>query len=109
MKIQPYATLFALSLLAPGVAARPFGGSGAKPVSTEVAALRAHCDASLESLRAGRIEPPTLLGAEDRAGLRAAESRSTDLEEMRAGELTDHEWTMIAVGALIVLIIVIIA
>lgn len=116
MKIQPYATILALCVLANGVAAHPRGAHEAvRPrtihTSNEAATLRGFCDSSLESLRAGRIEAPARLGAEDRAELRAAETRSVALEDMRAGHIdfSEREWTMIAIGALIVLLIIIIA
>jgi hypothetical protein len=98
MKIQTCAALLAVLLIAPSASAR--GG--------EAAALRSHCDAGLESLRAGRTVAPAQLPAVERAELRSAESCSPDLLEMRAGELTDREWTMVAVGLVIVVIILLI-
>ncbi len=40
--------------------------------------------------------------------LQRAADEQVGLEHLRAGELTEHEWTLIAIGALIVLILVIV-
>ena len=70
--------------------------------------LAARDDASLESLRAGRARSWTPLAETDRAALREAESRSADLLEMRAGEMTDHDWMIVAVVVLVVVLIILI-
>lgn len=107
MKIRTCAALLALSLVSPGALAHPLSiRSGITTRGDEATHLRERCDASLETLRAGRTAAPTPLPTDDRLELRSAESRSADLLEMRAGELTDRQWTLVAVGALIVIIII---
>lgn len=77
--------------------------------TTEVAALHASFDPSLGSLRAGRVDVSAPLGAHERAELNAAQQQSPSLDAMRAGsEPTDHEWHWLAIGAAIVLLIVLI-
>jgi len=96
MNLQPCAALLALSLSVPAVEHR-----------SEASALRARCDVSLETQRAGRIAAPVLLGADDRAELQKAETGNADLLEMRAGELSDRDWTIIAIAAAVVLLIIV--
>jgi hypothetical protein len=97
----------ALILLGPlaAVAPRAHGLSAA-----DATALHAAFDPSLESQRAGRVETPAQLGALELAELGAAQQNSPSLEGMRAGFApSDQEWTWIAIGAGIVLLIVLIA
>jgi hypothetical protein len=113
MKIQTNPNPFTLSLFTAVVALPSLEDSGARAAqvlraTSEVVAVGARDEPSLDSLRAGRIEAPAPLDAGERAALRSAESRSIDLLEMRAGQLTDREWTIMAVGGLIVLLIVLI-
>jgi len=103
MNIRLYAPLFALSLFAPAVAASPLATTPCT-VTRQVPP----CDASLELLRAGRVEAPVTIASEERTALRTAETSSLDLADLRAGELTDHEWTLILIGAAIVLVLVLI-
>jgi hypothetical protein len=75
----------------------------------EAAALRASSDSSLESLRAGNVDAPAPLSAAERADLAAAQQNSPALAEMRGGAvMTDHELTWLAVGALIVILVLVI-
>jgi hypothetical protein len=107
MKIRTCATLLALALIPPAAAAHPLSApSGA--TRGEASVLREHGDASLESLRAGRTATTMAIPADERAALRSAESGSADLLEMRAGEFTEREWTLVLVGALVVLLIILI-
>ena len=108
MKIKLYAPLFALALLAQSAGARPLStparGNSLQPA--EVAELRAGFDQNLGQLRAGRIDAPAALASSERAALCEAQLRATDLHELRAGNMSDHEWTMIGLGAAIVLILI---
>jgi hypothetical protein len=90
--------LLALVLLAPGAATRPLG------MRAERSDLRARCDADLEALRAGKIEPPAPVRQDERAALRAAEARSHGLEDMRAGGVVG----VLTVVLLVVLILLLI-
>jgi hypothetical protein len=101
MNTRFFAPLFALSLFAPAAVA-------SSHAATPSAVVRQvpPCDASLELLRAGRVEAPLTIASEERTALRTAETCSLDLADLRAGELTDHEWTLILIGAAIVLLIV---
>lgn len=76
----------------------------------DVAALHAAADSGLESLRAGRVEAVAPLGALELAELASAQQNSPLLEAMRGGFApTSEEWTWIAIGAGVVLLIVLIA
>lgn len=103
MNTRFFAPLFALSLFAPAAVASPHA-------ATPCAVVRQvpPCDSSLELLRAGRVEAPQTIVSEERTALRDAETRGLDLADLRAGELTDHEWTLILIGAAIVLVIILI-
>jgi hypothetical protein len=101
--------LLTLTVIAPSLALSPVMTSapaqGLSPVAAT--ALHARVEPSLRSLRAGRVGVPAPFGAHERAELRAAEQRSSaTLGEMRAGEMTNNEWTWLAIGAGIVLLIV---
>jgi hypothetical protein len=75
----------------------------------EAAALHARFDPSLDALRAGRVDVPAPLRAIERAELGAAQQHSTCLAALRAGfEPSEHEWTWLAIGACIVLLIILI-
>jgi hypothetical protein len=69
-------------------------------------ALRASDDPALATLRAGRRAAPVLADSE-RSELRRADELGTELHELRAG-LTEREWTLIAVGAVVVLVLILI-
>lgn len=74
----------------------------------ESAALQARFDPSLGSLRGGGVVAPAALGALERTELRAAEQRSATLDTLRGGfRPSEHEWTWLAIGAGIVLLLVI--
>ncbi len=73
----------------------------------EVAALRAGARTELGLLRAGQREAPHACEAGLRASLRAAASAHPELAALRAGAgPTNNEWTWLAIGAGIVLLIV---
>lgn len=74
---------------------------------SEAAALRAHFDPSLGSLRAGAVAMPAPLGEQERAELSVAQQQSSSLSELRAGSApTQNEWTWLALGMIVVLLIV---
>ena len=103
------ARALALTLLAPAATLLP---STSSPQSrafspVEVSELQARVDPSLGSLRAGRVDAPAPFAADERAELRAAQQDNASLVALRAGsEPTDHEWKWLAIGAGIVLLIV---
>ena len=70
-------------------------------------ALHAPFDPSLGALRAGRVEAPAVLGAQERSELAAAQERSRPIAALRAGfDPTNDEWKWLAIGAGVVLLIV---
>lgn len=77
----------------------------------ERSALRTFEDPSLETHRGGAVVLRASLDEAARAQLRSAEAASPSLAAMRAGDitLTDHDLTIIAIVAAVVLLIVIIA
>jgi len=85
----------------------------AMPPSTQghapagVVELDARFDSSLGTLRAGRAEAPAPFGARELTVLSSAQEDSTSLTALRAGSgPTDGEWKWLAVGAGVVLLIV---
>ena len=70
------------------------------------ASLRSLHSAELESLRAGAPAILPALQLDERSALRLAESRSRDLSKLRAGTLTDREWTLILVGAAVIILLI---
>ena len=111
MMILPATHVLALTLLAPAattmpaVTTAPAQGSRA----TEVAALRAAFDPSLDSMRAGSTVAPIPFGAHERAELTAAQQRAPALDALRAGEEpTKNEWKWLAIGAAVILLIILI-
>jgi hypothetical protein len=92
------AQLLTLVLLAPGAA------SGLHGMRAERIEVCTRTDAGLESMRAGKIEPPSPVCEDDRAALRAAEARSPGLEDMRAGGAVG----VLAVVVLLLLILILI-
>jgi len=73
----------------------------------ERAALHARFDPTLGSLRAGIVDVRASFGPYERAELTAAQARDTSLAALRAGsEPTSEQWTWIAIGAAIVLLII---
>ncbi|MFN0009902.1 MAG: hypothetical protein ACKVXR_18575 [Planctomycetota bacterium] len=77
----------------------------------ERSALRSLEDPSLERQRGGAVALRASLNETEQTALRSAEAASSQLAEMRAGDLhlSDHDLTIIAIVAAVVLIIVIIA
>lgn len=111
MTTCPCTSALALTFLAPSAALMPTGASHSSLAlsPTEAVALHARFDPSLGALRAGRINVPVPFAASERAELLAAQERSTALAALRAGsEPTNHEWRWLAIGAGIVLLIVLI-
>jgi hypothetical protein len=99
MLLLPIASNLLLTLLAPAAALSPADG----------AALHASFDPSLGALRAGRLDAPAGLQAHERSELVTAQSQSRALAALRGGfEPTNNEWKWLAVGAGIVLILVLI-
>jgi hypothetical protein len=97
MLLIPFTCNLLLTLAAPGAELSP----------ASVAALHASFDPSLGSLRAGRVEAPAALGAQERSDLAAAQERSSPLAALRAGfEPTNDEWKWLAIGGGIILLIV---
>jgi len=70
-------------------------------------ALRSIEAPSLSTLRAGAPVNHTL-GGETRDELRRADQSATGLAELRAGEMTDHEWLIVGITVLAVLILILI-
>lgn len=100
---------FILSVIAPSaallsttVSAQPQGLR-----SIDVAALEARFDPSLATMRAGLVATPATLAPHERDRLGAAQDQSSTLADMRAGAApTDKEWGWIAIGAAVVLLII---
>lgn len=99
--------LVSIPLLVP---ATPSAFLGATRTITpfDAQALRALDAPSLEGLRAGRAQAPALLEHGERAALQQAHVAGADLAEMRAAGLSNREWTWVAVGALVVIILILI-
>jgi hypothetical protein len=70
------------------------------------ASLRSLHSSELESLRAGAPALLPALKLDERSALRLAESRSRDLSKLRAGTLSDREWTLIVVGAAVIILLI---
>ncbi|MCE9595314.1 MAG: hypothetical protein K8S98_14090 [Planctomycetes bacterium] len=106
MKIAQSVRIVALTLVAPAVG---MSAHTQRISPADAAALHASSDASLGSLRAGRVDAPAPFQANERAELAAAAQHGTALAALRAGvEPTHNEWTWLAIGAGIVLLIVLI-
>ncbi len=83
----------------------PAGTRGINRV--ESVALHARFDPDLGSMRAGGIDAPAPFGAAERAELASAQRNSRSLEALRAGASpSDNEWKWLAIGAGVVLLIV---
>ena len=111
MTIIQCTRVLALAFVAPAAALVPvvMPPRALLPCHTEGAALHARFDPSLETLRAGRVDVPAPLRATERADLGVAQQHSTALASLRAGfEPSEHEWTWLAIGAGIVLLIILI-
>jgi hypothetical protein len=106
---SPFRTsLLAVSLLASSAFAATTTIARTSLAVPESIELRSLCDAELGALRAGRLAAPEALAVDERAELQRAADEQVGLQDLRAGELTEHEWTLIAIGALVVLILVLI-
>ncbi len=103
--------VLALSLIAPAAGLLP-SSTHAAPIamaSAEAAALHARFDPSLGSMRAGRVDTSPALSVGERARLEAASQQAPSLAALRAGDgPTEQQWTWIAVGAVVVLLIILI-
>ncbi len=98
------------ALIAPLIALTPaWGQPQARPLSPqESASLAALCAPNLDVLRAGRVEAPAPFSASERADLEAAQQTGAALAERRAGRgIDDDAWPWIAVGAAIVVLILV--
>lgn len=105
MLITTFASQLILTCVAP--ATMPVQAQALSGV--EIAALQASFDPSLGALRAGRVDAPAAIGAQERSELAAAQERSPSLDALRAGfEPTDNEWKWLAIGGAIVLLIILI-
>ena len=99
----------ALTLVAPAAALLPVAmpPRAQSPSPVEVVAVHARFDPSLGSLRAGRVDAPARLDGCERAALVAAQHHGTSLAALRAGfEPSNDEWKWLAIGAGVVLLIV---
>jgi hypothetical protein len=103
MKATPF--FLALSLLAPAAVARASGELS----RAEKIELCSRFDPGLGSLRAGAFAVPAPLADDELAVLRAvSREQGGELASLRAG-VTSEEWTLILVGAVVVLLIILIA
>jgi hypothetical protein len=99
--------IVALALAAPAVSLLPAATPARALSLAQSTALHASFDPSLGTLRAGRVDAPRALDASTRAGLASAQHASQPLAALRAGfEMSDNDWKWIALGAGIVLLIV---
>lgn len=91
------------------LAAVPAAGVGTVIASSDatLAALRGVEAPALGELRAG-APVVHVLQAVDRAELQRADSRSTDLGDLRAGELSDNELLIVGVTILAVILLILI-
>jgi hypothetical protein len=112
MQARIASTLFVLGLLACPVWAgdRPAAQSSPAIRLSEVSALRSLEDPALSALRAGAVSTAARVEGAERTALRAAEARDDGLQDLRAGDviLSDHDLTLIAIVAAVVIIILII-
>jgi hypothetical protein len=111
MMILPFTRTLALTLVAPAAALLPavIPARAGLLAPTESTALHARFDPSLAGLRAGRVAGPTTLVAQERAALATAQQHSPALSAMRGGfEMSDNEWKWLAIGAAIVLVLILI-
>jgi hypothetical protein len=114
MKARILTSLFILGLLAaPAWAvtgtAPPKPPKNAALLPSESQSLRALEDPALGDLRAGAVAPAAPIQEVERAALVAAESRSADLMDLRAGDvtLTDHDLMIIGIVIGVVILILI--
>ncbi|MBK7644426.1 MAG: hypothetical protein IPJ19_15520 [Planctomycetes bacterium] len=99
MLLCPFAANLLLTCIAPAAALSP----------ADAVALHASFDPSLGALRAGRVEAPAALGECERSELAAAQNQSLPLSALRGGfEPTNNEWKWLAIGAGVVLVLVLV-
>jgi len=109
MNRQRYLPFLALTLLAlPAQASSTRTPARVAVSSAEAGLLRGLPNVELSKLRGGRNRASVALDADASRTLREAESRSVGLADLRAGELTEKEWTWVAIGAAVILIIILI-
>lgn len=85
----------------------PLSNPLASPLSAqERIALTANCDNSLLNLRAGAALDVTRLSAGEHTVLAQAQQAAPDLASMRAGDMSDHDWLVVGVVVLAVLLVV---
>lgn len=75
----------------------------------ERVALASRADSSLERLRAGASGEIAHLSSIEQAQLKNAQRSAPQLESMRAGYMTDHDWLVVGAVALVVLVLIAIA
>lgn len=86
------------------------GQAALSPPRDDAAALERLEDDSLATLRAaGTTSPAAPATADERSALAQAEARAADLEDRRAGDITNRELTTVLLVLGIVALIVIIA
>ncbi len=83
------------------------GELGAPLENSELSALQAADNGSLDHLRAGLLEAPSPVELDERAALHAAAATNPDLEALRGGDLhlTDREIKLMLIAAGVVLIV----
>ena len=107
MLINPFASKLLLGAIAPAAALLPATMPMQALSQSQAAALHASFDPSLGSLRAGRVDAPAAFGAHESSVLASAQTSSPALAALRAGfEPSDNEWKWLAIGAAVVLLIV---
>ena len=106
MKAHHPLHILGLMILATPGFARSVTTAQLSPAETK--ALRSYEDPALGELRAGAFARKVELPTSERTALVRAESKSSDLGEMRAGslDLSDRDLTIIAIVVGIVLILV---
>ncbi len=99
--------VLALAMIAPAAGFVP--ASTHPSADVEAAGLHARFDPSLASMRAGRVDTSRPLSASERTRLEVASQHAAPLAALRAGSgPTDQQWTWIAIGAAVVLILILI-
>lgn len=94
-----------LASVAPLVLNAPHDGT---PLDrSELSALRAADDGSLDELRAGLLQTPASIEAAERAAMQSAAATDESLEQLRAGDihLTDREIKLMLIAAGVIIVI----
>jgi hypothetical protein len=106
--MNPWCTrALALSLVAPAVGISSATLATRPLAPNEIVAFETHSDPSLGSLRAGRVDAPTPLGAAERPHLAAAQAESAALGALRGG-MSDDQLTWLLLGGAIVLLLILV-